>query len=69
MLFSITYMEWPNVFHTYTHFKVFLFCIDRIISVFVNYMVKKSTNYTDFLLCSCLVNLITIIVVTFDLVV
>ena len=42
MLYSITYMEWAHVFpFICTHFHVSHFCISIIISVFVNYAVKK----------------------------
>ena len=70
MLFSITYMEWPHVFpYIYTHFHVSHFCIYIIISVFVNYAVKKRLQIDQYcLLCSCLINLRTIMAVTFDLV-
>ena len=51
--------------HIYTHFHVSHFCIYLIISVFVDYTVKKGYKL---LLCSCLINLYIITGVTFDLV-
>ena len=56
-------------FHIYTHFHVSHLCIYIIISVFVNYAVKKRLQIAQyFLLCSCLINVRTIMAVTFDLV-
>ena len=68
MLFSITYMEWAHVFPYIYTFHVTHFCIYIIISVFVNYAVKKRLQIAQyFLLCSCLIKLCTIMAVTFDL--
>ena len=41
MLFSITYMEWAHIFPYMYTFHVSHFYIYIIISVFVNYAVKK----------------------------
>ena len=63
-------MEWAHVFpYIYTPFHVSHFCIYIIISVFVNYAEKKRLQIAQyFLLCSCLINVRTIMAVTFDLV-
>ena len=56
-------------FHIFIHFHVSHFYIYTIISVFVNYAVKKRLQIAQYLLlCSCLINLHTIMPVTFDLV-
>ena len=55
--------------YIYTHFHVYHFGICIISSVFVNYAVKKRLQIAQyFLLCSCLINVCTIMAVTFDLV-
>ena len=67
MLFSITYMEWAHVFpYIYTHFHVSHFCIYIIISELCGEKRLQIAQY--FLLCSCLINVRTIMAVTFDLV-